>query len=198
MATRSQSKLDLEICLEKLELPGRAVLRESAHVLNATLIWPRIGIAKRSWECEVRLKKGLCDKSAAPWHEKILFREITEGHFALQLDLTVSLTRIQLRTWRRQLMGYVTKAAGELADDVGFAGELAEAPLKVASKEFLAKKEPELYATGAVDLNAADFAEASQAPVLVEIPLVSALDITKLTRRFKDLPVIGKAIVSIQ
>ena len=192
------SKLDLEICLERLEFPKRALLRESVHILNATLIWPRMGIAKRTWECEVRLKKGLCDKSDSPWNEKILFRETAEGHFALQLDLTVSLTRIQLRAWRRQLMGYVTKAAGEVADDIGFAGELAEAPLKVASKEFLAKKNPELYATGAVDLTAADFADAAQKPVKVEIPLVSALDITKLTRHFKDLPVIGKAVVVIQ
>ncbi|MCQ2396076.1 MAG: hypothetical protein MJ106_00045 [Lentisphaeria bacterium] len=198
MASKSLPKPDLEFCLERLEIPLRKHIRESTHILDATLIWPRTGIAKRTSSCETRLERGVCDKACAPWHERILFQESCEGRFALNIDLTVSVTRTQLRKWRRTIAGYVVKSAGELADDFGgFAGEVAEAPLKVLSKELQTAKDPELYATGAIDLNASEYTELPEGGALVEIPLISALDITKVTRRLKPLPVVGKAFVRI-
>lgn len=198
MASKSLPKPDLEFCLERLEIPVRRHIIASTHILNASLIWPRTGIAKRTSSCEARLERGVCDKAGAPWHERILLQESCEGRFALSVDMTVSVTRTQLRTWRRMIAGYIVKSAGELADNFGgFAGEVAEAPLKVLAKELQTNKDPELYATGTIDLNASDYVEIPEGGALIEIPLISALDITKVTRRIKPLPVVGKAIIRL-
>lgn len=198
MASKSLPKPDLEFCLERLEIPMRNPIKESTHILNASLIWPRTGIAKRNSSCEARMLRGICDKSSSPWHERILFQESCEARFALSIDMTVSLTRTQLRTWRRMIAGYIVRSAGEFADNFGgFAGEVAEAPLRVLAKELQTNRDPELYATGAIDLNASDLTEIPEGGALVEIPLVSALEITKVTRRIKPLPVVGKALVRI-
>lgn len=195
---KTPSKLGLEFSLEQIEIPARKRLHESAHILSAHLIWPRVTIAKRSSETEIRLQNGVCDMVKAAWHEKILFRETVDGRFALGVDMTVSVTRTQLRKWRRMAMGYVLLSAGQVADDIGFVGELAEAPLKTAAKELQASRPPELYATGAIDLQMADFIDIPDDGVTVSIPLTSALDITKITRRLHKLPVVGKAIIRIQ
>ncbi len=195
---KTPSKLGLEFTLERVEIPIRKRIHESAHALAARLIWPRITIAKRTSDIEFRIKDGVCDMRQAPWHEKILFRETVDGKFALELDMTVSLTRTQLRDWRRMAMGYILLAAGQTADNIGFAGELAEAPLKATAKDLQASHPPELYATGAIDLQMADFLDISPEGVTISIPLISALDITKVTRRLHDLPTVGTAVIRIQ
>ena len=195
---KTPSKLGLEFTLESVEIPLRRRIRESAHTLTAQLIWPRVTIAKRTAEAEFRLKDGVCDMKAAPWNEKILFRETVDGRFALKVDMSVSLTRTQLRDWRRKTMGYILLAAGQAADDVGFAGELAEAPMKTTAKALQASQPAELYATGAIDLKMTDFLEIPPEGTTLKIPLISALDITKITRRFRDIPQIGTAVIRIQ
>ena len=169
------SKLDLEFTLVSIDLPLRKHLPQSTHLLSATLLWPRVGIAKKTAEQEVRFKKGRCDKAEAPWNERILFKESVEGDFALAVSLTVSALRTHLRTFRRALAGYALTAAGSAVDDFGPAGEVAELPLKAMSKVVSnASKEPELFAQGAIDLNATDFA--TEEPQNITVRLYSALE----------------------
>ncbi len=196
MATKN-AKTDLEITLVKVDIPSRKSYKDSSHIVTANLLWPRVGIAKRSAERELRLKAGACDMAGAPWNERILFKESCEGRFALQVLLTMSLTRNALRAFRRSVLGYVLKSAGTIADIAGVAGELAEAPLKVAAKDLTdSGKEPELLAQGTADLDVASLADDDV--TTLEIPLVSARDILKISRRFKEPAVVGTATLLIK
>ena len=192
------SKLDLEFTLVSLDLPPRRHLLQSTHLMTATLLWPRIGIAKKTTEQEVRLKKGRCDKADAPWNERILFKESVEGSFALAVSLTVSVMRQHLRTFRRALAGYALTAAGSAVDDFGPAGEVAELPLKAMAKVVNnASKEPELFAQGAIDLDATQFAN-GDSPQLVTVKLYSALELMKVQRRIAQVPQVGTATIAVR
>ena len=192
------SKIDLEFTLVSLDLPLRQHLPQSTHLLNATLLWPRVGIAKKTTEQEVRCKKGRCDKAEAPWNERILFKESVEGDFALAISLTVSVMRTHLRTFRRALAGYALTAVGSAVDDFGPAGEVAELPLKAMAKVVNnASKEPELYAQGTIDLTAGDFSD-EDAPQLVTVKLYSALDLMKVHRRVAQIPLVGTATIAVR
>ena len=191
------SKFDLEFTLVSIDLPLRKHLPQSTHLLSATLLWPRVGIAKKTAEQEVRFKKGRCDKAEAPWNERILFKESVEGDFALAVSLTVSALRTHLRTFRRALAGYALTAAGSAVDDFGPAGEVAELPLKAMSKVVgNLPKEPELLAQGAIDLNAADFA--SEEPQNITVKLYSALELMKVHRRVAEIPQVGTATIAVR
>ena len=192
------SKLDLEFTLVSLDFPPRRHLPQSTHLMTATLLWPRIGVTKKTAEQEVRFKKGRCDKADAPWNERILFKESVEGDFALAVSLTVSVMRQHLRTFRRALAGYALTAAGSAVDDFGPAGEVAELPLKAMSKVVgNASKEPELFAQGAIDLKAEMFAGTEDAQ-LVTVKLFSALELMKVQRRIADIPLVGTATIAVR
>ena len=191
------SKFDLEFTLVSIDLPLRKHLPQSTHLLSATLLWPRVGIAKKTAEQEVRFKKGRCDKAEAPWNERILFKESVEGDFALAVSLTVSALRTHLRTFRRALAGYALTAAGSAVDDFGPAGEVAELPLKAMSKVVgNLPKEPELFAQGTIDLNAADFA--TDEPQNITVKLYSALELMKVHRRVAEIPQVGTATIAVR
>ena len=191
------AKTDLEFTLVSIDLPLRRHLPQSTHLLSATLLWPRVSIARKTSEQEVRFRKGVCNMETAPWNERILFKESTEGVFALAISLTVSVTRMHLRTFRRALAGYALTAAGAAMDDFGPAGEVAEMSMKAMAKMVNnASKDPELYAHGAIDLNAADYA--TNAPQNVKVKLYSALDLMKVHRRMAEIPQIGVAVVSVR
>ena len=191
------SKFDLEFTLVSIDLPLRKHLPQSTHLLSATLLWPRVGVAKKTAEQEVRFKKGRCDKAEAPWNERILFKESVEGDFALAVSLTVSALRTHLRTFRRALAGYALTAAGSAVDDFGPAGEVAELPLKAMSKVVgNLPKDPELLAQGAIDLNAADFA--TDEPQNITVRLYSALELMKVHRRVAEIPQVGTATIAVR
>ncbi len=192
------SKFDLEFTLVSLDLPPRRNLPQSTHLLNATLLWPRVGVAKKNAEQEVRLKKGVCDKADAPWNERVLFKESVEGDFALAVSLTVSATRQHLRAFRRALAGYALTAAGAAIDDLGPGGEVAEASMKAVAKVMsTSAKGPELYAQGAIDLCATQFAEEG-AVQLVKVELYSALELMKVHRRIAQIPKVGSATIAVR
>lgn len=192
------SKTDFEFTLVELDLPLRRHLPPSTHLMSATLLWPRVGIARKTAEQEVRIQKGRCDKVGTPWNERILFKESVEGNFALAVSLTVSATRQHLRTFRRALAGYALTAAGAAVDDFGPAGELAELPLKAMAKQVNnASKEPELYAQGALDLSAAELSM-SEEPQLVKVKLYSALGLMKVHRLLADVPQVGTATIAVR
>ncbi|MBP5299965.1 MAG: hypothetical protein J6Y80_01040 [Victivallales bacterium] len=128
------TKIDLEFTLVSLDFPIRHHLPQSTHLLRATLLWPRIGVAKKACEQEVRLRKGVCDLSQLPWNERILFKESAEGVFGLAISMTVSATRTHLRTFRRALAGYALAAGGAVLDDFGPGGEVAEVSMKAMAK----------------------------------------------------------------
>ena len=128
------NKTDLEFTLVSLDFPIRHHLLQSTHLLTATLLWPRIGVAKKSTEQEVRLKRGACEFTRQPWNERILFKESVEGTFALAISMTVSATRMHLRTFRRALAGYALTAGGAAINDFGPVGEIAEVSMKAMAK----------------------------------------------------------------
>ncbi len=198
MAGVDAGKRALEMTLARVEVPLRKAVLETTHMLTAALVWPRVGIARRASQQEVRLRHGVCDRGGAPWHERVLFKEQCEGSFALEVSLTVSLLRRQLMEWRRLALGYALKSAGEYIDNAGpVVGEAMEVPFKVASKQLLSSKDPELLAQGAVDLQV-EAVPLDGSALRVEVPLLSALELMKVQRRYLKIPVVGKAVVEVR
>lgn len=167
--TKSKTKLDLEITLERLEIGTRRRYNRGVHQLDVSLLWPRTGIALRSAGSRIVLQNGLCDLSAVGWHRRVLFKESCSDTFAMCLEISVSMTRSMLKSLPRKFAGYIFKTAGDYIDDLGAAGEVAEQPLKEISRSLLDNKPPATMGHGAVDLNVADFADGVSHEVVIEI-----------------------------
>ncbi|MBO7742170.1 MAG: hypothetical protein J6S21_06410 [Victivallales bacterium] len=189
---KNTGRQDLEITLSRLEVAGRKRHRRAVHQLEAALLWPRVGIAQRSASCQLVLEQGICDFSGLPWFRRVLFKETCSDEFALCLELSISLKRSLLRSAPRRLFGYIFKTAGDYADDLGPAGEVAEQPLKEISRALLDKNDAAAMGWGAVDLKAADFADGLPHEVTVEL---SSGDGSPSARAPK---VIGKAVLQVR
>jgi len=197
MPAKEPTKFDLEFTLERVEFPSRKRLLHTDHAIDARLIWPRVGIAQKSAQSAITLRNGVWNGTEEPWTSRILFKESCEGNFGLQINVSVSVTRTWLRSFRRTMLGYVTKSAGEYVDNFGPLGELAEAPLKVVSKDLLASKAPELLATGVIDLNALQFSSTPETEIT--IPLFAELAVSKVKKHLAAATrQIGSAVVKIR
>ena len=65
-------------------MPEKALLK-SRNIGQVDLIWPRIGVVKKSGVREMVFKRGMCDLTAEPWTKRVVFRE--EEHSAAATGL---------------------------------------------------------------------------------------------------------------
>ena len=89
----AKNKLDLSFSLHAIEIPSLARKALSRHVLQASLLWPRVAIAKKTQEQPLEIKNGKVSAETLPWGRRMLFKEGVEGHFGLSLAVTVSLSK---------------------------------------------------------------------------------------------------------
>ena len=88
------SKKDVEVLLVKAEivsLPERRLVK-TRNLVCADLIWPRKGVARKSAAREAVIRRGRVDFSGELWANRVLFREEIEGHSALAVSITESVT----------------------------------------------------------------------------------------------------------
>ena len=170
----AENKKSLQIELQRLDISGFTVPRESRHVVTTELIWPRFLVSSRSCIRTLKLEKGIVDLSHSRWLDRILFKETVEHTFGLVMRISQSLTAALFDEIMRTIGGSLFGIVGSLAEkEVGTeAGDLAASPFLFVRKKLLASHEAEIILEGGIDLKTADLAEDST----VEIPLISQVN----------------------
>ena len=202
-------KRDVEILLESLDVSERISMRESTHLANFVVIWPRVSVASKEQTATLHLQKGKLDCAKAPWHRKILFKERVENHFAISLHLTESLLAQKVTAFMRQMVAGAAKIAGGQVDTFfgGSIGDLAALPWDYVQKRFKEKADANIIAEGTIELDADALAEEQ----CFTIKLVAPEDVVKteetgsgrghgVRRRilFKKGGVLGSAVLRIR
>ncbi len=171
---------ELEITLLSIDVPSLKKKGQSTHILQSSLIWPRCGIARKNGEKELLLTGGEADLRDSSWCDKILFKEIVESLFGIELSLTVPLSQSQLASLGRFIAGKTLgMVANEIEDRIP-AGELASLPVIYFSKDLLKNKEAELIVSGNLDLDTQQFNPGET--IVLDLPLLSKRELARRQR----------------
>ncbi len=179
-------RLSLEVTLESVALreTGAAAAAATRHLLTATLVWPRLAVARKSFSRPCRLVGGAAQFTAQDWCDAILFKETLEGRFALALSISEALSDERLDAFLRFFGHNAFAVASSLVDDwAGPVGKFAAVPLDFAAKQLGKSSEaPAVIAEGILPLDAADWTGRGPSFSLA-LPLTARHDITQLSRR---------------
>lgn len=177
------NRRNLEILLTDLAVPSLSGVRASGHVVTVDLVWPRPLIALRTAVKTVRFARGQAVSSQWTWLDRVLFKETVEERFGLVIRVSESLTSIRLEGFARYLASSLLGLAADITEDVipGYDGELAAMPLGYPESQLRKSKEPDLIATGGMDLDPEELGVGASVDLV--IPLRSGRDVTRTTRR---------------
>ena len=161
-------------------LSGRK--RESVHLLQSSLIWPRSGIASRKYVSRLELLAGEVDMSQQSWSRTIVFKENVESTFGLAVEVTEAMENEVLEEFLRFMAGVVLSLGADLVEDtVKPGGELVAAPVNYFAKKVKKVPEPPLIASGVIDLIVDEIP--AKGLKLITIQLKSPRNVTKSSRR---------------
>lgn len=176
-------KRDVEMCLQSLSLlvggPAKKPA-ESNHAITIELIWPRIGIQKKSYMRLVKLHGNQCAFTAADWFESILLKETVGGRFAIKATISQALSDSAVE----RLLRAVAKAAASSVADV-VEDELGDPVGKVASSPFdylaalMSDGAAASVAQGVITLESSDIAAGGR---VLTLPLECPARITQASR----------------
>ena len=182
----AEKKCELEVTLVELALLADAQpAAASRHLLGATLIWPRVGTARKTHSVALPLARGAWSQADRPWTRRILFKEAVQGRFGFDLALTAALSDDQADAFLRTLASQFVKfTAGAVEDHLAppLLGTLAEIPFNYLVKALLKEQAPDMLATGALDVDGSLLPAAGQT-VRWEIPLTAPDGLFRTTRR---------------
>ena len=119
-----KTKENLEFLLVKAELKGipeKGLLR-SRNIGQVDLIWPRIGVAKKSGAREMVFKKGVCDFTGEPWTKRVVFREEIEDHCGLAVSITEPVSVQKVRRFLRLTAKYALKMGADFMENALVSG----------------------------------------------------------------------------
>lgn len=181
-------KNEIEILLVKAtitSLPERKILK-SRHLVCVDLIWPRKGVARKSAAREAVIRKGAVDFTGEEWAKRILFREEIEGHSAIAVSITESVTAQKIKRFARLTAKYAFRMGADFMEKamVGYA-DIASAPIDALSAMVGEKDAPEAIAQGVLDIS--EFPAAGEER-LIEIPLT----------RPDEKKIIGNCILAVR
>lgn len=176
-------KRSIEVTIEAVEIPmlGVRMPKRSSHLVSADLLWPRMGIARKSGEQGCTLQSGVADCSKVLWGRKILLRENIEGRCALRIRISEDLEDEALEKLLRFCGGVFLGVAAETVEDLVPLGKIASAPLSYASKEVAKYNGPETIVEGFLELEAADFQKTGSRRMVMQ--LFAAQDVTVSKRK---------------
>jgi len=161
-------------------LSGRK--KESVHLLQSSLIWPRSGIASRKYTSRLELLSGEVDMSQQSWSRSIVFKENVESTFGLAVEVTEAMENEVLEEFLRFMAGVVLSLGADLVEDtVKPGGELVAAPVNYFAKKVKKVPEPPLIASGVIDLIVDEIP--AKGLKLITIQLKSPRNVTKSSRR---------------
>ena len=155
--------------------------KESTHMVQSTLIWPRVGIASRTSACKVALSSGNCDMKNDRWGKRILFKENVESVFSIKVDITEPIVNETLEEFLRFMGGTVLGLGAEILEDAGPGGPLVSAPAEFMAKKIKQIPEAEVIGSGLIDLPADEIPLKGE--LLLDVELFSPRDVVKRSRR---------------
>ena len=156
MATTKKAKVGLEVLLVKAELKGipEKALLKSRNMVQVDLIWPRLGIARKSAMREAVFNRGVCDFSGEPWTKRVIFREEVEGRCGFAVSVTEPVSVQKLRRFLRLTAKYALKMGADFMEKamVGYA-DIASSPLDALAAMVGEKDAPKVIAQGVLDFD---------------------------------------------
>lgn len=185
MATAKKTdKIDLELHFLSLELAsGLKLAKKSSHLMDITLVCPRVSTARKTLSRTVRLEDGKYAPAAPKWTETVVCKETVSGRFGLEVSLTEAVADATADYFVRNASNLLVKfLAGGIGGAVGVKAleDVAEIPLSALAKSVAREKAPEIICSGCLDLSVDD--DFSQ-PKILEIALLAAADVFKTVNR---------------
>jgi len=190
------SKKNIQLTLESIEIPSCCGAGNHRHLMMMNLVWPRLGVAKKSSTLTVPLVSGKCYTDAWSWTNKICFKESVEGTFGLYVSVSEPITETKIRNFLRMLAGKSAAVASDAIEDavpIPVVDELAGIPMMCLSKQLLDTNDPDLIVEGCLDLEAA---ELTDAPTLITVPLIACRNTTAGGKRIEKKDLDGTAVFS--
>lgn len=171
-------KIELELTLEGVEVFHK--IGKSQHILAASLIYPRSGIARRISEKLLTLSGGKEAWSGKSWCSRVLFKEQVEGNFGLSVEIYESLTKAKLKALGRYVLGGALRlGSGAVEDNVPLVGDYLALPLDYHGKNLQkVNNENVVWVKGDVDLSADGMTSGE-----IKVPLVALADVTRQVKR---------------
>ena len=160
-------------------LSGRK--KESSHLAQSSLIWPRCGIASRSSACKLSLISGKCDLAEHSWSQSILFKENVEATFAIRVDITEAMGNDALEEFLRFMAGAVLALGSDILEDASPVGSVVSAPVDYLAKKVKKVPAADIIASGSIDISVGDIP--AKGKMLLTVDLTSPLDVIKRSRR---------------
>ena len=148
-------KTGVEILLLKAELSGLPERRlpQSRNLGCVDLIWPRMGVARKSAAREMAFRRGVADFSGEEWAKRVLFREEIEGRCGLAATITEPVSVQLARRFLRLTAKYALKMGADFMEKamVGYA-DIASSPIDALAQMLGEKDTPKAIAQGVVDV----------------------------------------------
>lgn len=160
-------------------LKGRG--KESTHLLQSSLVWPRAGIASRSSSSRVDLVAGQCDLHGESWTRRIVFKENVEATFGIKVDVSEALGNEAVEEFLRFMAGTVMSLGADVVDDMVPAGAVAAAPLDYFSKKIKQMPDADIIASGCVDVDVDKLSVSGDN--IIRMALASPREVVKQSRR---------------
>ena len=149
----------LEVTLEKVKIgvTSRRYTKGSTgqHLVAATMVYPRPMIAERTSLKTVSLPDGSADLREDGWAQKVLFKEVVQGPFAIRVDVSEELSDSEIGRFVETLSETFARVAmregAENAVGAWTAG-LIKVPMDYLGKAMSAKNAPCSVGTGEIDV----------------------------------------------
>ena len=125
-------KTSVEITLKSLALSGipEKALPVSRNLLTVEMIWPKVGVPRKSATRQVTMKKGKVDFTTEPWAKRVLFREDIDGHTAFTVSIAEPVTLQKLHRLLQLTAKAALKEGADMIDATLVSyGDIAAAPV---------------------------------------------------------------------
>ena len=149
-----KKKTSVEILLVKAELTGvpEKRLLKSRNLGSVDLIWPRVGIQRKSAAREMVFRKGIADFTGEAWSKRVVFREEIEDHCGIAVTITEPVSVQKVRRFLRLTAKYALKQGADFIESamIGYA-DVASSPIDALAQMIGEKDTPKSIAQGVID-----------------------------------------------
>lgn len=168
----AKAKKDIEIVLTAIEIdPAAGFAAKSRHIVDATLIWPRVTIAKKESGATLPFDKGNWSSANRNFADCILFKETVQGRFGISFSITEKVSEgLEAALGDYLANGVIDQLGAIAAKTLPAAGKFAEIPLTALAKTALRSKSPKVIAYGSLDLDADKLADEMKLEIVLAAP----------------------------
>ncbi len=171
----------VEISLVSCTLTKTLGGKESAHLVQSFLVWPRAGIASRISTSRLDLVAGECDLSGERWTRRIVFKENVESTFGIRIDVTEALGNEALEEFLRFMASVVLRLGAGVVDDVVPVGDVAAAPLGYLAAKIKKIPDAAVIAAASADVEVASLP--AKGETLLSLELFAPREVVQHSRR---------------